>query len=222
MIDMKKKTKEKQAPAKEPSEAREMQETASAPESSPLQSGEKEPEPAARKPSPDSEKAKSGQKEDQGGPLRIFAIVVLFAALIFLAYYFLVASGTTFATGQEINVDAFKSEFLNASKVFIVMDIRGIGSDAISDNVIQCGVDFAGSSGMGGKSMTYISIDESECVASDGNHPVKDCFDMLKNGLTIYVKGSSGPEGGAKYYTNGMVVTVGSNYTLGTCGIKLV
>jgi hypothetical protein len=156
-------------------------------------------------------------RRDRGAPLKAFAVLALFVAALLLAYYLLGISGSAFDTGSEVDAETFKGIFLNATNVYIVMDVRGAGNDVISNNVIQCGVDFASSSGMGGKLVTPISLSDAGCVTPDGTPTVRECFSMLRDGITVYVK--EGP-GGAKYYAKGMVVTVGQQYALGTCGIK--
>jgi hypothetical protein len=146
---------------------------------------------------------------------RTLAIAALLVIAIVMALYFFVFAGSKFATGQEVDAETFKGLFLDAEKVYIVMDVRS-APDGVSNNVLQCGVDFAASSGMGGKTVTPLSMGREGCVAPDGVHTYDECFAMLKDGITIYVK--DGP-GGARYYSNGMVVTVGPQYALGSCGI---
>jgi len=170
-----------------------------------------EPETAPPEPSAPKEQPKSG-----GSALKILAILILMAMAAYLAYYFLTASGNIFETGSEVDAETFKNTFASSPLIYIVMDVRGVNDQLVSNNVLQCGVDFAGSTGMGGKDAVYLSFGNEGCTAPDGAHPMKDCVSMLKDGIVIYVKGGSG---GAKYYSNGMVVTVGKNYTLGTCGI---
>lgn len=148
--------------------------------------------------------------------------VLVVILLLFIAAYFLyrfVFAVSMFVPGSEVDVETFKDIFNSAEKVYIFMDVRGVDNPAISTNILQCGVDFAASSGMAGKDVTYFSLADDGCVAPDGAHPDSYCFEQIKDGVTIYVK--EGP-GGANYYTNGMVVTVGSQYAIGTCGIRRV
>jgi hypothetical protein len=154
---------------------------------------------------------------DTGSLMKGFAVMALLGAVIFLAYYIISLPENSFVPGAEVDAETFKGIFIDARTVFIVMDVRGAGSDAVSNNILQCGVDFAASSGMGGKSVTPMSFGPEGCVAPDGEHASKECFAMLKNGVTIYVKEG---QGGAKYYSNGMVVSVGPEYSVGLCGIK--
>jgi hypothetical protein len=218
------------APQKPPMEAAPKAEKPAAPESAPVPMAEpaaREPEAkavpaatpqavAAPEPHPATAKPASARRE-RGGLMKGFAIIALLAAAFFLAYYFITLPENAFVPGSEVDAETFKNIFLHSQNVFIVMDVRGVSSDVVSNNILQCGVDFASSNGMGGKVVTPVSFGNSGCVAPDGEHKPKECFSMLKDGITIYVK--EGP-GGARYYSNGMVVQVGSNYSLGTCGIK--
>ncbi|MCI0503457.1 hypothetical protein L0Y65_01975 [Candidatus Micrarchaeota archaeon] len=154
---------------------------------------------------------------EAGSPMKAFAVVALLCAAVFLAYYFITLPENSFVPGAKVDAETFKGIFLDAANVYIVMDVRGAGSAPVSTNILQCGVDFAASSGMGGKSVTYLSFGSEGCVAPDGAHPPKECFAMLKNGITIYVKEAPGE---VSYYSNGMVVPVGADYVQGTCGIK--
>ncbi len=187
-------------------------------------------EPAPQKaPEPAKEAPKEAPKP-KSSAVKVFVIFMLLLVAAALAYYFVLLSGSLFNTGSEVDAETFKNAFSSAPTVFIVMDVRGVKDSLVSNNVMQCGVDFAGSSGLGGKDAVYFSFGDEGCTAPDGPHPMKDCLSQLKNGLVIYVKECQAPfaifgqqcGGGAKYYSNGMIVSVGKNYTLGTCGIHWV
>ncbi len=183
-------------------------------EASPLKGPAEEKPKAAEAPAAEMD-AQAAQKK--GSALKTAAVVILLVIAIALAYYFINQSSSAFSPGASVDAETFKGIFSQASNIFIVMDVRGVKDQKVSDDILQCGVDFAGSSGMGGKTVTPLSLADSGCTAPDGNRDPQECFSMLRNGLTIYVK--QGP-GGASFYSNGMVVTVGSNYTLGSCSIK--
>jgi hypothetical protein len=149
---------------------------------------------------------------------KVLVVILLLVVAAYFLYRF-VFEGSMFVPGSEVDVGTFKDIFSSAEKVYIFMDVRGVDNPSISTNILQCGVDFAASSGMAGKDVTYFSLADDGCIAPDGPHPDSYCFEQIKDGVTIYVK--EGP-GGANYYTNGMVVTVGSQYAIGTCGIHRV
>ncbi|MDD5172282.1 MAG: hypothetical protein PHF60_04575 [Candidatus ainarchaeum sp.] len=183
----------------------------------PIEFEEPEPRPAEPEAGTPPEPKNEEPKKGKGSGFKIFVVLLLFAVAVVLAYYFITASA--FDTGPGVDAETFKNNFAAAETVYIVMDVRGVKDPTVSNNVLQCGVDFAASSGMGGKDAVYFSFGDDGCTAPDGPHPLQDCVSQLKNGLTIYVK--EGP-GGASYYSKAMVVTVGKTYTFGTCGIKWV
>ncbi len=148
---------------------------------------------------------------------KIAAVVLLAVFVLFLGWYFL-SRAAPFVPGAAVDAETFKDIFSKADKVYIVMDVRGVADANASRNILQCGVDFAGSSGMGGKSVSYISLGGEGCVAEDGKHPEEYCFSQLKNGIVIYVKEGTS----SSYYSNALVVGVGPQYALGNCAIKSV
>jgi hypothetical protein len=174
------------------------------------------PEEPAAVPAPPAP-ARPARQNGGNSAIKTTAVIILFFAALLVAYYILAMPGNTFVTGQEVDAETFKNIFLDAQNVYIVMDIRGASDDIVSNNILQCGVDFAGSTGMGGKAVTPLSISNDGCVYPEGFLTTEDCFSMVKDGTTVYVREGAG---GAKYYSNGMVVYVGSDYALGTCSIK--
>lgn len=170
------------------------------------------------------EKMPAQEARTKGDRVKIGVVILLAAVTLCLVYVFLLIPEGDF--GARVDAETFKSAFDSAGKVYIVMDVRGVADPNVSDHVLQCGVDFAGSTGMGGKNATIFSFtdeggEEKGCIAGEAQtlRPVRECLSQLKDGVTIYVK--SGP-GGAEYFSRGMVVTVGANYTMGTCGIRRV
>lgn len=165
-----------------------------------------EPEVPEEAPEPQHEEEPKSNKI-----MRTAAVAVLLVIALFLAYHFLY---------YQVSAGTFAELFADSEKVFIVMDISDIEDQATKTNVLQCGVDFAGSNGMAGKNVSYFSIENETCYVlaylDDGIHSKEYCMDALEEGITIYVK--EGP-GGAEYFRDHMSVYVNSNYTLGTCGI---
>lgn len=165
------------------------------------------------------ESAPEAVSEGRSDRLKNLALLGLVALVLVLVYYFFVVPQTMFVPGSQLDAEQFKDIFASAGNVYILMDVRGVRDNATSNNILQCGVDFASSSGMGGKTVTPLSAGDVEgCIGPDGAHPMSYCFSQLRNGIAIYVHAGSG----ASYYTNGMTVGVGQNYTTGTCGIRRV
>jgi len=143
--------------------------------------------------------------------LKTAAVAVLLVIAAFFVYHFLY---------YRVSAEGFAELFADSEKVFIVMDVTDIEDQEIKTNVMQCAVDFAGSSGMAGKNVSYFSIENETCYVleykEEGILTKEFCMEALDEGITIYVE--EGP-GGAEYFRDHMMVYVGSNYTLGTCGI---
>jgi hypothetical protein len=160
------------------------------------------------------------EKQDEiGFPYKLAAVAVLFIIAVCMTVYFVFIGypNQQFIPGTEITQEEFKDVFASAEKIYIVMDVRNANTSTISDNVLQCGIDFAASSGMGGKTVSYLSISSEGCVTpTNMDNQIDYCISMLQDGLAVYVMAGNGS---ATYYSNGMVVTVGENYTQGQCGI---
>jgi len=152
-------------------------------------------------------------------------MIVLIAAIIILGaaiYIFYATTGPSeFRKGTEINKETFVSLLSDAEKVYIVMDVRGIDNDNLRRNILQCGVDFAGSMGLADRDVTYVSMRDGKCTIASlsGKNEttgVNECIDMInEDGLSLYV--IEGNE--TKYYTRAAMVGVGKLYVLGTCNV---
>jgi hypothetical protein len=178
---------------------------------------EKEPEMVHLEVSEELTKApepKEPQK-DNGGATKFLLIAALLIAVAVLAYYFILQPKDQFIPGAVVDETTFLNNFDAAQKVYIVMDVRDIDDDLLRKNVLQCGVDFAGSSGVAPKNATYFSLGDAGCVTVDGPRTAEYCFSEIRKGMAIYVH-----EGNTfAYYSNGISVGVNKSYELGTCGI---
>jgi hypothetical protein len=183
-------------------------------------------EPPAPKAEPISklvpDAAGPGQKQEQPSPFasadlpKTAAVALLAVLVLAMAYYFITSAATTFVPGPGVDPETFKDIFNQAGKVYIFMDVRGVSNAPTSRNILQCGVDFAGSSGMGGKDVSYFSVGNDGCVAEDGPHPPEYCFKQVKDGVVIYVKEGAS----SSYHSNAIVVGVGPEYPAGSCSIR--
>ena len=166
----------------------------------------------------DEPREKPEEKPASGNTMKIvFAAVIIIA--IIMAYMILVPYNT-FVPGKSVDKDTFLDLFAQKDNIIIFMDVRGVSNAKIKQNIFQCGIDFAGSSGMGPKNVTYFSIgdDEQGCVTPQGIREEQYCFDELDNAITIYVKEADE----TKYYNNGVVVGVSEEYPVGLCGIHML
>lgn len=182
-----------------------------------IEKPEKEPEMVHLEVSEELTKAPAPEEpqKDNGGATRFLFIAALIIAVAVLAYYFILQPKDQFLPGAEIDETTFLNNFDSAELVYIVMDVRDIEDDLLRKNILQCGVDFAGSSGLAPKNVTYYSIGDAGCVTVDGSKTPEYCFSEIRKGMAIYVHGGST----YAYYSNGISVGVGTDYQLGTCGI---
>lgn len=181
---------------------------------------------------------------DGNGKLKMAAACLLVVLALALGYHFLTSpqgppgpgNGTnssisanstpqqgSLGLGKEVNIQTFSAILANSADVFIVMDVRGVNDPAVRHSILQCGVDFAGSPGLGGKALTVYSLDGQNCMGASqqGNRSVLTnytssyCFGQMANGMAIYLH--EGNE--TRFYTNAMAVGLGENYTAGGCSI---
>jgi hypothetical protein len=148
--------------------------------------------------------------------IKVAGVALLGVIAIAMALYFLLLPNDRFNPGAQVDQGTFADIFWNSTDVVILSDVRGVDDATNSRNILQCQVDFASSSGMGGKNVTYLSIGADGCYAVDGKHPDTYCFQQGSKAVSIYIhQGNT-----TSFYSNGMTVGVDANYTFGTCGIK--
>jgi len=119
-------------------------------------------------------------------------------------------------TGEE---GLFAYNVYKANSIAIVMDVRGVSSANISDNILQCGVDFAGSSGLADKNKTILSFsDGDKCVGIKNmtNLTVDDCLNLLSDDVIIMIR-----EGDfSTFHTTSLTVGINEGYAPHMCGFK--
>lgn len=155
--------------------------------------------------------------EKKGSMLKTAAIVVVAFTILAVAYVVFLMPRAQFVPGTPVDSETFLNNFQDEERVFIVMDVRGVQDQAISQNIYQCGVDFAGSVVMGSKNVSYISLGNEGCVTEKGAATYDECFSQLPQGITFYIKEGST----TSFYSNGVVVGVDQDYVMGQCGIKM-
>ena len=150
--------------------------------------------------------------------------ILVVAAGIFIFFYNPQTPDTIvpeFNKGAKINQETFLSLLSEAKKIYVVMDIRNVSSNLTSRNILECGVDFAGSGGLANRNVIYVSMENERCVAASLTGFNKtttdaDCMKMINgDGMSLYVQ--QGNE--TAYYNRAAVVGVGEGYVLGTCSI---
>jgi len=151
------------------------------------------------------------------------ALVGLLIVIVIGVFYFTYPwnAVSEFDPGNEVNYDTFREVLNDADKIYIVMDVRNVSSRQVKTNILQCGVDFAGSYGLVNRDVTYMSLDPVEnCIIGNVNgetgiYEINECLGMLNSGISLYVIEGDGTE----YYSRAAMVGVNENYALGTCGV---
>ena len=152
--------------------------------------------------------------------IKLLALFILMAvALIFVLFFMNPVEQKVFQTGNPVNGATFKQILTDSTKIFIVMDVRGVNDSIVRQNILQCGVDFAGTVGLTDlKNTSFMSLDDEQgCYAMDRIYPIPYCISQMKEGITLYVHEGDGPE----YFTNAMMVGIGKNYTADGCKISI-
>ncbi len=172
------------------------------------------------------------------------AAVVLILAALGIAYYVLTLPPEPAPNGGEITVlddeypppfakegenvtmQEFASNLLASSKFYIVEDLRGLERYPLSkQNIMQCGVDYAGSPGLVGKDFTVYAFDDGDlCGSMEGTSPISECYEELLAALddpnTTIIWIEKGTE--SEVYSRGLIVRLSDSYVYGTCKTTLV
>ncbi len=129
--------------------------------------------------------------------------------------------GQTNTTKEE-----FATHLLSAQKVYLIEDLRNLSGYPMSkNNIMQCGVDYAGSPGLVGKTFTIFAFDDGEvCNTADGVMPISECYKLLEqaakdqDSAIIWIERGDSPE----FYSRGLLVRVNEAYVQGLCSINVV
>lgn len=171
------------------------------------------------------------------------AAVVLILAALGIAYYVLTLPPEPVPNGGEIIVpeeylppfakegqnatmQEFASNLLASSKFYIVEDLRGLERYPLSkQNIMQCGVDYAGSPGLVGKEFTVYAFDDGDlCGTMEGVTTISECYEELlaaSNDLnTTIIWIEKGNE--SEVYSRGLIVRLSDTYVQGTCKTTLI
>jgi len=122
--------------------------------------------------------------------------------------------------------DEFATHLLGTNQVYIVEDLRELDEYPMTkQNIMQCGVDYAGSPGLVGKNLKVFAFDDGDmCLTLDGVLTIDECYGMIgdaaKAGDTsiIWIERGSAPE----FYSNGIIVRINEVYVQGLCAINLM
>lgn len=112
----------------------------------------------------------------------------------------------------------FSDHLMAAQNVFIIQDLRNVTNDTIRKNIQQCGIDFAGSSGLVDKNLSIFAFEGDKCTSLDGIVDINICLDKLKfANITIQIKQADK----TLIYKNKLLVGIGKNYPSKSCSISV-
>ncbi len=146
------------------------------------------------------------QEKDKQALFAVLAVVAV--ALVSYVAFFAEAPGT------PSDLDTFVGYVLGSSDVALFLDARGADTDS-ARIVFQCGVDIAGGSLFGSKTISTYACDDNECISvnSEQNGSSKLTYDTVKRNLRgvpyIIVK-SGAPD--TKFFTNHAEISVDASY----------
>lgn len=135
--------------------------------------------------------------------IRTIITIALLLSALFVFYRVYTYSEPT------LSYDEFLTYLSNAQKFYIVMDIRNVDS-TVATNIMQCGVDFAGSLGLLGKKMFVYAIDSTSCVSENETSSISSCIPFLNpsDGLVLHINGIEG----TYFYQNKALIKIEETY----------
>ena len=142
--------------------------------------------------------------------IKTIIVVLLVVAAVALAYVFLYGE-------QPVEKEVFLESLGNSDTVYVVMDVRNVEDVDVQRNIMQCGTDFAGSSGFVGKKLIIFALNDDECATEEGLKSAVECENEFRNGVSFHVlKGDD-----TVYYRNRAEVGVNETYVNGLCGVHV-
>ncbi len=119
---------------------------------------------------------------------------------------------------QNLSKENFQKNLLETTEVYIIMDTRNVKNSTISDGILQCGVDFAGSQGISGKNITIIAFQDNECIGlSNESMTVNACMEQIKNKIYIHITSNNK----TKYFEDKLIVSIDEPYEAYSCQINI-
>lgn len=123
-------------------------------------------------------------------------------------------------------IEDFSENVASSAQIYIVMDLRGTTEGRERTNIMQCGVDLASSTAIGGIPKSFYSMD-SECITTldDGTTltvPLRQCLDEIDAArdapgkAIFYIRKANE----TLIFENELVVGMGSEYGEMGCSIN--
>jgi len=162
------------------------------------------------------------------GASKLFAVLLLVALAAVSFYYFIYiypnsGNGQTmgavpdYAKGVLADKSVFLAKLQSSGQVYLIMDLRN-ASELQRGYIMQCGTDFAGSTGLVGKDIISYALEDGACTSIDGQMKLNDCINKAMGGVGLYIRSA----GTTAFFTDKFIIGVGNNYTAGTCRVTAV
>ncbi len=162
------------------------------------------------------------------GALKMFAVLLLVALAAVSFYYFVYVypnssngqnggGAPDYAKGILADKSVFLSKLQSSGQVYLVMDLRN-ASELQRGYIMQCGTDFAGSTGLVGKDIVSYALEDASCTSIDGQMKLNDCINKAMGGVGIYIRSS----GATAFFSDKFIIGIGGNYTAGTCRVNII
>ena len=155
----------------------------------------------------------------------VLTIVLVMVAAI-LAYNILFNQGSTqdlnFLKNQKADTAAFLKNLEDAEKIYIVQDLRG-ANESVRKNIQQCGVDFAGSTGLVGKKMVTFAFEGNECISFDSKMTVDACIKEITTSTAstlFYIRKGMNSTTSSTAYPSVLLIDMGNEYQLRSCNVN--
>lgn len=155
-------------------------------------------------------------------------VIVLVIAAIGLAYFAL-ATDESWTTQDELSKiylstaysssDEFATYIQGTKQIFIVMDLRN-SFEPTRTNIMQCGTDFAGSTGIAGKPIEVMAVEGAACTLLNKTASISECVGKIAstaNSAAIFIRSYND----TVFYKDKMVVGVSQSYKPKDCGINV-
>lgn len=152
-------------------------------------------------------------------PKTLATFILVFLALIAAGLVLLPRSPAFVPQGEPVTSGVFLERLSLVPEVSIVMDLRRATGENLRHGILQCGVDFAGSSGLVEKNVSTYAWEENGCVSSTHTGlSLADCFRQIQGETVLYI--APGEE--TTFYRDALVVGIGEHYALYDCRINVM
>lgn len=122
-------------------------------------------------------------------------------------------------------MDEFELNLLLAQKVCLVEDLRGLEAYPFSrNNIMQCGIDLAGSPGLAGKQVSVYVFEAGVCTSGDGEKTMDECYseilsaDSDPESAIIWIEKGDLPN----IYARALLVRINEEYSQGACRVERI